>query len=178
MLLQNHPRPGVPVDPAMMHPDSEMSQMSWNTRRLAAAMISAAFMFVSLSAVFIASILQADVCRECDARLDFVLFGATIAGPTLPLWPVVAAAILYAVVFPKRWTQLAWAALPIGLMLLGDGLHHALSTWTGNGGVHLSCGGNLLATVGLTGGIVWLAKKTVFDALAERPVDPMVGRAG
>ncbi|MFZ5533975.1 MAG: hypothetical protein ACOY5H_10715 [Pseudomonadota bacterium] len=166
--------------------------MSWNMRRLAAAMISAAFMFVSLSAVFIASILQADVCRECDARLDFVLFGATIAGPTLPLWPVVAAGIFYAVAFPKRWTRLAWTALPIGLMLLGDGLHHALSiwagwlvtvphglalTWTGSGGVHLTCGGNLLATAGLTGGIAWLAKKTVFDALTETPEDLMAGRA-
>ena len=166
--------------------------MSWNTRRLGAAMISAAFMFVSLSAVFIASILQADVCRECGARVDLVLFGATIAGPTLPLWPVLALGVLYVVVSPGRWMQLAWMALPVGLMLLGDGLHRVLSiwaswlvtvphglalTWTGNGGVRLSCGGNLLATAGLTGGIVWLAKKTVFDALAEGPKDLMAGRA-
>lgn len=165
--------------------------INWNTRLLAAA-VSAAFVLTTLSAIFVASILHVDVCQECGVRLDFVLFGATIAGPTLPLWPVVAAGILYAVVFPKRWTRLAWTALPIGLMLLGDGLHHALSiwagwlvtvphglalTWTGSGGVHPTCGGNLLATAGLTAGIAWLAKKTVFDALTETPEDLMAGRA-
>ena len=132
------------------------------------------------------------MCRECGARVDFVLFGATIAGPTLPLWPVLALGVLYVVVFLGRWMQLAWMALPVGLMLLGDGLHRVLSiwagwlvtvphglalTWVGNGGAPLSCGGNLFATAGLIGGIVWLVKKTVFDVLVTRPGDPMAGRA-
>lgn len=165
---------------------------SKTTRPLAAAIVSAAFVFVSLSAIFLASILQADVCRECGARLDVVLFGATIAGPTLPLWPILAAGLLYAITFPKSWAQLAWAALPVGLMLLGDGLHHLLSiwggglvtiphglalTWVGGDGAHLSCGGNLPATAGLVGGVVWLAKRTVFDALVTRPSEPTVDPA-
>lgn len=167
--------------------------MGWNTRVVVAAMVSMAFVLAALGATFVASVLQVDPCPACGARLDVVLFGATIAGPTLPVWPVVAAAILYVIAFPGRWRQLAWAALPVGLMVLGDGLHHLLSfwagwlvtvpqglalTWVGSGGVHLSCGGNLLATAGLVGGIGWLAKKTVFDALAATPGDPTADRPG
>ena len=164
--------------------------MGWSTRFLATA-ASAAFVLAALSAIFVAGILQAHVCQECGARLDFVLFGATIAGPTLPLWPIVAAGGLYAAVFPSRWTQLAWVALPVGLMVLGDGLHHLLSlrsgwlatvphglalTWAGSDSGHLSYGGNLLATAGLIGGVIWLAKKTVFDALAPGPDGLIAGR--
>ena len=77
-------------------------------------------------------------------------------------------------------------------LMLGDGLHHLLSiwggglvtiphglalTWVGGDGAHLSCGGNLPATAGLVGGVVWLAKRTVFDALVTRPSEPTVDPA-
>ncbi len=167
--------------------------MGWNRRAVVAAMVSMAFVLAALGATFVASVLQVDPCRACGARLDVVLFGATIAGPTLPVWPLVAAAILYVIAFPGRWRRLAWTALPVGLMVLGDSLHHLLSfragwlvtvpqglalTWVGSGGVHLSSGGNLLATAGLVGGIGWLAKKTVFDALVATRGDPSADHPG
>lgn len=118
-------------------------------------------------------------------RIDGVLFGATIAGPTVSLWPFLAAIILYLVLAGRNWTRVLWVLAPVVLMLLGNGVNALLQTmaiahvvsqfglglvveWTGE--PWLSSGGNLPATGGFFLGLMLLLKNAVFDpAAASRP---------
>lgn len=118
-------------------------------------------------------------------RIDGVLFGATIAGPTVSLWPFLAAIILYLILAGRYWTRVLWAFAPLVLMLLGNGVNALLQMmaitsfmsqfglglvveWTGE--PWLDSGGNLPATGGFFLGLMLLFKNAVFDPVAaSRP---------
>lgn len=118
-------------------------------------------------------------------RIDGVLFGATIAGPTVSLWPFLAGIVLYPVLTGRNWTRILWVLAPLVLMLLGNGVNALLQTmaitsfmsqfglalvveWTGE--TWLNSGGNLPATGGFFLGLILLVKKAVFDPVAaSRP---------
>jgi|GEM_PF-1878850 hypothetical protein len=118
-------------------------------------------------------------------RIDGVLFGATIAGPTVSLWPILAGIVLYPVLAGRNWTRVLWVLAPVVLMLLGNGVNALLQTmaithvvsqfglglvveWTGE--TWLNSGGNLPATGGFFLGLMLLFKNAVFDPVAaSRP---------
>lgn len=118
-------------------------------------------------------------------RIDGVLFGATIAGPTISLWPLFAGIVLYPVLAGCYWTRVFWVLAPAVLMLLGNGVNALLQgmatahlasqfglglavEWSGQ--AWLTGGGNLPATAGFFLGLLVLLKKAVFDpAAASRP---------
>ena len=118
-------------------------------------------------------------------RIDGVLFGATIAGPTVSLWPFLAAIVLYPALAGRNWPRVFWVFAPVVLMLLGNGVNVLLQTlaighvlsqfglglvveWAGE--TWLNCGGNLPATGGFFLGLMLLFKNAVFDpAAASRP---------
>jgi hypothetical protein len=114
-------------------------------------------------------------------RIDGVLFGATIAGPTVSLWPFLAAIIFYLILAGRNWTRVLWAFAPIVLMLLGNGMNALLQMmaiahvasqfglglvvqWEGE--TWLNSGGNLPATGGFFLGLMLLLKNAVFDPAA------------
>jgi hypothetical protein len=114
-------------------------------------------------------------------RFDGVLFGATIAGPTVWLWPFLAGLLLYPFIAGRYWPRLLWVAAPVGLMFCGDGitaLLHALplgnlATQFGlglalemSGQTWFSAGGDLPATAGFLLGQAIFLKKAVFDPAA------------
>ncbi len=114
-------------------------------------------------------------------RIDGVLFGATIAGPTVWLWPFLAGLLLYPFVAGQYWPRLLWVAAPVGLMFCGDGvtaLLHGLPVGElatqfglglvleGSGQTWISAGGDLPATAGFFLGQLIFLKKAVFDPAA------------
>lgn len=114
-------------------------------------------------------------------RINGVLFGATIAGPTVWLWPFLAGLLVYPLVAGTYRRRLLWVAAPVGLMFCGDGitaLLHGLPlgdratqfglglALEGSGQTWFSTGGNLPATAGFFLGQLIFLKKAVFDPAA------------
>lgn len=114
-------------------------------------------------------------------RIDGVVFGATIAGPMVSLWPFLVGIALYPALAGRYWTRVVWVLAPVVLMLLGNGVNALLQTmpiahvvsqfglglvveWTGE--TWLKGGGNLPATAGFFLGLMILIKKAVFDPAA------------
>lgn len=114
-------------------------------------------------------------------RIDGVLFGATIAGPTVSLWPFLAAIVIYPALAGRYWTRVFWVLAPAILMLLGNVVNALLQTmaigpvfsqfglglvveWTGE--TWLNSGGNLPATGGFFLGLMLVLKNAVFDPAA------------
>ena len=114
-------------------------------------------------------------------RINGVLFGATIAGPTVWLWPLVVILCSCALLTGRGWSGLFWAIAPIGLMFCGDGIttlangfslgqladQFGLSLALENSGrTVFALGGDLPATAGFFMGQLIFLKKAVFDPIS------------
>ncbi|MGB7397167.1 MAG: hypothetical protein WA914_05095 [Candidatus Macondimonas sp.] len=150
-----------------------------------ALIISLTVFLLGLMVLLFAVVTQIGVGTGLGLRIDGVLFGATIAGPTVSLWPFLAGIALYPALAGRNRTRVLWVLAPVVLMLLGNGVNALLQMmaitsfmsqfglglaveWTGE--PWLDSGGNLPATGGFFLGLMLLFKNAVFDpAAASRP---------